>query len=94
MENEVLFEVNHLKKYFPTQEKGKAVKAVDDVSFQVLQLSLIHIYPARPNVLARLGPAGGADPLVLISHIDVVDADEARWSHPPFSCLLYTSRCV
>ena len=41
--------------------------------------------PARPNVLARLGPAGGADPLVLISHIDVVDADEARWSHPPFS---------
>ena len=37
MENEVLFEVNHLKKYFPTQEKGKAVKAVDDVSFQVLQ---------------------------------------------------------
>ncbi len=37
MENEVLFEVNHLKKYFPTQEKSKAVKAVDDVSFQVLQ---------------------------------------------------------
>ena len=35
--NEVLFQVEHLKKYFPTSEKDKVVKAVDDISFQVFK---------------------------------------------------------
>lgn len=34
---EVLIEVKNLKKYFPTGERGKAVKAVDDISFQVFK---------------------------------------------------------
>ena len=33
--SEVLLEVKNLKKYFPTGEKGKTVKAVDDISFQI-----------------------------------------------------------
>jgi len=34
---EVLFDVKHLKKYFPSGEKGRPVKAVDDVTFQVFK---------------------------------------------------------
>ena len=35
--SEVLVEVKNLKKYFPTSEKDKVVKAVDDVSFQLFK---------------------------------------------------------
>ncbi len=33
--SEVLIDVKNLKKYFPASEAGKAVKAVDDISFQI-----------------------------------------------------------
>ncbi len=35
--SEVLVDVKGLKKYFPTSEKSKVVKAVDDVSFQIFK---------------------------------------------------------
>lgn len=35
--SEVLVDVKNLKKYFPTSEKGKVVKAVDDVSFRIIK---------------------------------------------------------
>ena len=35
--SEVLIEARHLKKYFPTGDKNKLVKAVDDVSFQIFK---------------------------------------------------------
>ena len=35
--SEVLADVKNLKKYFPTNEKGKVVKAVDDISFQIFK---------------------------------------------------------
>lgn len=41
--------------------------------------------PARPNLLAVLrADKPEKEPVVLISHIDVVDGDPARWSHPVF----------
>ena len=42
--------------------------------------------PGRPNVLACLTAAreSALPPLVLISHVDVVAAEEKRWSQPPF----------
>ena len=33
--SEVLINVENLKKYFPTSDKSKVVKAVDDISFQI-----------------------------------------------------------
>ena len=41
--------------------------------------------PGRANLLAILKGAGTRRPLVLANHMDVVPADPARWSVPPFS---------
>ncbi len=40
----------------------------------------------RGSVVARLrGDGTGGDPLLLLSHLDVVPAQAARWTHDPFS---------
>jgi acetylornithine deacetylase/succinyl-diaminopimelate desuccinylase-like protein len=40
--------------------------------------------PGRGNVIARLPGSGEAAPLLLYGHTDVVPAEPAHWSHPPF----------
>ncbi len=42
----------------------------------------------RTNVVASVGEDTGLPPLILLSHIDVVDAGDLRWSRPPFSGLV------
>src|SRR4029450_11673735 len=40
--------------------------------------------PGRPNLVARLpGGDGGAAPLLLNGHVDVVAAEAGRWRQPP-----------
>lgn len=42
--------------------------------------------PEKPLLIARLpGRGGGGKPIVLLNHMDVVPADAARWSFPPFA---------
>jgi acetylornithine deacetylase/succinyl-diaminopimelate desuccinylase-like protein len=41
--------------------------------------------PGRANLLATLKGNGARRPLILMNHMDVVPADPARWSVPPFS---------
>jgi acetylornithine deacetylase/succinyl-diaminopimelate desuccinylase-like protein len=42
--------------------------------------------PDKPLLIARLpGRDASAKPIVLLNHMDVVPADPARWSFPPFS---------
>ncbi len=41
--------------------------------------------PGRGSVLARLKGAGGARPIILLSHLDVVPATADGWDVPPFS---------
>ncbi|HZT33901.1 MAG TPA: M20/M25/M40 family metallo-hydrolase [Bryobacteraceae bacterium] len=41
--------------------------------------------PARMNLVARLHGSGTGRPLLLMAHSDVVPADAAQWSVPPFS---------
>ena len=40
--------------------------------------------PGRTNMVARLKGDGSKPPLLLNAHLDVVEADAARWRHPPF----------
>lgn len=42
--------------------------------------------PDKPMLIGRLpGRGGGGKPIVLLNHMDVVPADPARWSFPPFA---------
>jgi acetylornithine deacetylase/succinyl-diaminopimelate desuccinylase-like protein len=41
--------------------------------------------PQKPILMGRLRGRGGGKPIVLLNHMDVVPADPARWSFPPFS---------
>ena len=43
--------------------------------------------PDRLNFVARLRGAGGRRPLLLMAHTDVVPAEAAAWSVPPFAAI-------
>jgi acetylornithine deacetylase/succinyl-diaminopimelate desuccinylase-like protein len=40
--------------------------------------------PGRSILVARLAGSGGAKPLLLLHHMDVVPTDPSRWQHDPF----------
>jgi acetylornithine deacetylase/succinyl-diaminopimelate desuccinylase-like protein len=46
---------------------------------------LLDSAPARTNLVVRHRGRGTKPPLLLTAHLDVVEADPARWQHPPFS---------
>ncbi|MBN1658412.1 MAG: M20/M25/M40 family metallo-hydrolase [Anaerolineae bacterium] len=49
-----------------------------------LETTILARDPARPNLLARLPGRGGAPPLLLYGHVDVVTTEGQAWSVPPF----------
>jgi acetylornithine deacetylase/succinyl-diaminopimelate desuccinylase-like protein len=50
-----------------------------------LDPTLLDAAPGRTNLVVRHRGTGKAAPLLLTAHLDVVEADPARWQHPPFS---------
>lgn len=53
-----------------------------------LQPELVPTAPGREAVVCRLRGLGHAPPLLLLGHLDVVEAEAGRWRHPPFGGLL------
>lgn len=54
-----------------------------------LEPEVLESVPGRASVHARLrGDGTGGDPLLLLSHLDVVPAPADRWSHDPFAAEL------
>ncbi|MGA3030736.1 MAG: M20/M25/M40 family metallo-hydrolase [Candidatus Limnocylindrales bacterium] len=46
---------------------------------------VVEPFPGRGSIVARLhGDGTGGEPLLLMSHLDVVPADSAGWTHDPF----------
>lgn len=70
----------------PPGEEEKLLSYLENILAQA-QIPYVHqeTAPGRGNLLAWL-PAASAKkpPLVLLSHIDVVGADESQWEYPPF----------
>lgn len=54
-----------------------------------LEPEVVEPVPGRGAVHARLrGDGTGGDPLLLLSHLDVVPVDPTGWTHPPFEATL------
>jgi acetylornithine deacetylase/succinyl-diaminopimelate desuccinylase-like protein len=49
-----------------------------------LEPTVLDSAPGRGNLVVRLRGDGTLAPLLLAGHVDVVPADPAEWSHPPF----------
>ncbi len=49
-----------------------------------ISAEVVESLPRRGNVIARVDGAGDREPLLLLSHLDVVPAVASDWSVPPF----------
>ncbi len=50
-----------------------------------LRPTVVEPFPGRGSIVCRVhGDDSGGDPLLLLSHLDVVPADPAGWTHDPF----------
>jgi acetylornithine deacetylase/succinyl-diaminopimelate desuccinylase-like protein len=69
----------------PGNETLAAEFLADTLSADGISTQLLAAAPSRANVLARVRGSGVQAPLLLLGHTDVVYADEAGWSAPPFA---------
>ena len=50
-----------------------------------LRATVVEPFPGRGSIVARVhGDGTGGDPLLLLSHLDVVPAEPGGWTHDPF----------
>jgi acetylornithine deacetylase/succinyl-diaminopimelate desuccinylase-like protein len=70
----------------PPGDEIVAARAVADlVADAGLEPEVVEPYPGRGSVTCRLrGDGTGGEPLLLLSHLDVVPADTDGWTHDPF----------
>jgi acetylornithine deacetylase/succinyl-diaminopimelate desuccinylase-like protein len=72
----------------PGDEAGAIAHLADHCRGLGLEPEIVGAYEERPNLVAKFAadPARRTGrPLILNCHVDVVPADAARWTHPPFS---------
>ena len=84
--------VDLLKRYLQvdtTNPPGSEMKAAlffkEALEREGIPVIVDEFAPGRANLLATLKGSGAKRPLILANHMDVVPADPARWSVPPFS---------
>jgi acetylornithine deacetylase/succinyl-diaminopimelate desuccinylase-like protein len=84
--------VDLLRRYLQvdtTNPPGNELKAAlffkDVLEREGIPVEVDEFAPGRANLLATLKGTGARRPLVLANHMDVVPADPARWSVPPFA---------
>ena len=69
----------------PGNETAAAELLRDYLAANGVESELYARTPERANLVARIKGTGGGPSLLLLSHTDVVLADPAEWSVPPFS---------
>jgi acetylornithine deacetylase/succinyl-diaminopimelate desuccinylase-like protein len=71
-----------------TNPPGNEIKAADYLASvfkrEGIEPTVLESAPGRGNIVARLKGDGRAEPLLLMSHLDVVPVEADKWQHPPF----------
>jgi acetylornithine deacetylase/succinyl-diaminopimelate desuccinylase-like protein len=69
----------------PGNEKPAADYLKQVLDKEGIPAEVIALEANRPNVVARLKGNGSKRPLLLMAHIDTVNVDPKKWTHPPFA---------
>jgi acetylornithine deacetylase/succinyl-diaminopimelate desuccinylase-like protein len=69
----------------PGRERGLALHLQRLLESDGIETRLLDVGPDRANLYARIRGDGSRRPIILLSHMDVVEANSAEWSVPPFS---------
>jgi acetylornithine deacetylase/succinyl-diaminopimelate desuccinylase-like protein len=69
----------------PGHETAAATVLKDYLEASGVQCELVARDPDRANLIARTPGTGDGPSLALLGHTDVVPADPAGWTHPPFA---------
>jgi acetylornithine deacetylase/succinyl-diaminopimelate desuccinylase-like protein len=60
------------------------MRRLQDAGFADEELTLAGPHPRKMNLVARMRGTGARGPLLMLAHLDVVEADPAEWETPPF----------
>lgn len=69
----------------PGHETQAAAYIANVLRAEGIESEILEGVPGRGNLVARLAGNGGARPLLLMGHTDVVSVEPEQWSHGPFS---------
>lgn len=72
----------------PGRETAAATLLKDHLERSGVECELVARRPDRANLVARIRGTGDGPSLALLGHTDVVPADPAGWTHPPFAAHL------
>ena len=80
-----LIEINTSDSEGDTTEAAKAMqKRLLDAGFKPGDMELIAPFPRKGNLVARYKGSGAKKPMLLLAHIDVVEAKRSDWKTDPF----------
>lgn len=66
-------------------EAAQAVeRRLREAGFAEDELALAGPHPRKMNLVARMRGSGARGPLLMLAHLDVVEADPSEWETPPF----------
>lgn len=83
---ELLQSLIRIKSVNPPGDEIRAARFLEQVlTDEGLRPTVVEPFPGRGSLVCRVrGDGSGGDPLLLLSHLDVVPAEPAGWTHDPF----------
>jgi acetylornithine deacetylase/succinyl-diaminopimelate desuccinylase-like protein len=83
---ELLRQLIRIPSVNPPGKEMPAARFLEQVlTTEGLRPTVVEPFPERASIVCRVhGDGSGGDPLLLLSHLDVVPAEPAGWSHDPF----------
>src|SRR6266852_4122234 len=80
-----LVEINTTDSAGDTAKAAEAMAArLKAAGFPAADVQVLSSAPRKGNLVARLRGSGGGKPLLLLAHLDVVEARREDWSFDPF----------